>query len=340
MKGKNTQSRRILDTARVRTITDKRKTLERNSAEIRSIVSKCFNQLSNSLKIREKQLLRQIEVIHNQQLCIIQSNWELLPSVPSININLDNWQYLESSILKLGRLELPDKDGLVVKDVEPYKVEEYEETNKDHVSFDKSIKLENRSESIVSLCREMNFSTYWNYIDSPTRSVSPDFDVGLDAATIVEKKVKKKEKMENNNFSPTCSPVLASQSNMTTNSKDISKLKSSNIIWHLTDSSPHPCDQQTIEETILDSDVSSNSGKEEANILGTSDIDKGEKHTEIPFDRDPKKSVEIPNNSVNIERDQHPKQIQQWLQQILVETETEPVIDEIEPFAKISKSRF
>ncbi|XP_063975291.1 uncharacterized protein LOC135161543 [Diachasmimorpha longicaudata] len=329
MKGKNTQSR-LVDTAQVRTITDKRKILERNSAQIRSTVSKCFSQLSNSLKIREKQLLRQIEVIHNQQLCIIQSNWELLPSVPFININLDNWQYLESSILKLGTLELPDNDGLVVKDVEPYKIEEYEETNKDHVSFDKSIKLENHTESINSLDREMNLS------ESPTRSVHCDSNVGLDDPRIVEKK----GEIENNNCSPLCSPVSAAQINMAIECQDISQVKSLNFNCRSPDSSINYFEDQTIGTTTLASKINLNSSKGEPQILEISEIITDEKNSPVSVDNEPKKIVEGSNNSENIERHQHPKQIQQWLQQILVETETEPVIHEIEPFAEISNSRF
>lgn len=50
--------------------------------------------------------------------------------------------------------------------------------------------------------------------------------------------------------------------------------------------------------------------------------------------------LKLLRNTDKIDRDEHPKQIQQWLQQILVETETEPVIHEIEQFAEISRSRY
>jgi len=52
------------------------------------------------------------------------------------------------------------------------------------------------------------------------------------------------------------------------------------------------------------------------------------------------KSCDVPINKKAQDCEEHPKQIQQWLQQILVETETEPTIHEIEQFAEISKSRF
>lgn len=52
------------------------------------------------------------------------------------------------------------------------------------------------------------------------------------------------------------------------------------------------------------------------------------------------KKINVNDDSKKQDNDEHPKQIQQWLEQILVETETEPAIHEIQQFAEISKSRY
>jgi hypothetical protein len=103
------------------------------------------------LKGREKQLLRQVEAIHTQQLSLVQSNSELLPATSRLDADLSTEQELAKQILIFGRIDL--SNSIAVNDSEPYKVEEYQEAAEDYVSFDKSLKSETEEIDVTSVLR-------------------------------------------------------------------------------------------------------------------------------------------------------------------------------------------
>lgn len=264
-----------------------------------------------SLKTREKQLLRQLEAVHNQQLSIVQLNWELLPSVPSVNVNLDNWQSLNETILKFGRLELPDQDGIVINDAEPYKVEEYEEASKDHVSFDKSIKIENDNDIIINIpspslekkihLLASNNNCTMEFLNSSNNdklngSIETGKNLQLDTAS------NHVSIFGDHDYLPLCL------------STDLIEQKNSTVDEILVKSQDTKKNEEIIKRKCQEQDMS------------IDDVDL----KEINLNDDKKKQ----------DNDEHPKQIQEWLEQILVETETEPAIHEIQQFAEISNTLY
>ncbi|XP_032671891.1 uncharacterized protein LOC116844468 isoform X3 [Odontomachus brunneus] len=122
--------------SRIKLIAEKRKTLEEKSAEIQAEIRTCFEELVEVLRSRERQLLRQAEAIHRQQLSLVETSLDFLPSSIAV---LDGKSELEEQICRFGNIDIHGANGITVKDVEPYKVVDYQDANKDHVSFDKSI---------------------------------------------------------------------------------------------------------------------------------------------------------------------------------------------------------
>ncbi|XP_076658470.1 uncharacterized protein LOC143362313 [Halictus rubicundus] len=118
-------------------ISDKKTFLEKHFLEVQKEIKVSFAQLAQSLYAREKQLLRQSEALYRQQISLALSNPEILP--PSITI-LDDRNTLEEQIKQFGRIELIGSNSTAITDLEPYKIQEYQDINKDHVSFDKSVK--------------------------------------------------------------------------------------------------------------------------------------------------------------------------------------------------------
>lgn len=259
---------------------------------MRKEVSNCFEDLKNSIMAREKQLLRQIEAIHNQQLSIIQSDWELVNSIPAIGVDLVNdCKDISLSIIKLGKIQFPDsKDNLIVKNIEPYSIHEYEDDKKDHITFDKSIQVNENYDNIIIKLSDVTFSNVSktdNSSDSILKSkINLSSQLSLDIKT-------------DNDCSPLCSKNNYNNDNLVNISGDNNKTINStlNIYSELQIASHNHLTQQTI---VID------------------------------------------NNSIENKQitDEHPKQIQQWLQQILIESETEPSIQEIDNFTdEISKFR-
>lgn len=209
---------------RVKLIADKRQSLQDNSAQIQDQIKQCFERLTELLRIREERLLRQVEAVHVQQLSLVQSDSEILPSVPYFVVDLPEKELLEERILDFGKIELNGVDCMKIKDAKPYTVEEYQEADQDHVSFSKSIVHGSRL--------------------TDTNVASPQMESAGDK-------------------SPSCS-------------------------------------------------------KDEADFS----------------DRD-----ECDGQELKSEHSEHPKQVQQWLRHILVETEAEPAIHEPVQFSELSKVR-
>ena len=305
----------------------------------------CFEQLAKILRTREKQLLRQVQAVHNQQLSIVQSNWEFVPSIPFIKINLTKLHDLQESILKFGELESSNKTSVIVSDAEPYRIEDYEDANRDHISFDKSIKTEKRddkdseetsdefpdspcqlsfnSNSDADITSENEITVLMNYRYSSSSDGLRPYHGSPENATVETEEISSNDNKLN--FPKDFSNSRSIADNLLNNSEE-SVIYDKNMLRTYRDCNSVPDTKENLIGEITDSFTKDdrNSNKNLSNSPDLEFVEKSE-------DQLAKKGQDC---------DQHPKQIQQWLQQILVETETEPTIHEIEQFAEISKSRF
>ncbi|KAG8037879.1 hypothetical protein G9C98_006090 [Cotesia typhae] len=296
MTGKNQESTDNSDATKIKIITEKIKSLEDNVTKVRKEISNCFEDLKNSIMAREKQLLRQIEAIHNQQLSIIQSDWELVNSIPAIGVDLINdCKDISLSVIKLGKIEFPDsKDNLIVKNIEPYSIHEYEDDKKDHITFDKSIQVNENYDNIIIKLSDVTFSNV-SKTDNSSDSILKS-KINLSSQLSLDLKI-------DNDCSPLCSK------NNYNNDDNLVNISGDN-------------NKKTINSTL--------------NIYSELQIASHNHHSQqtIVIDDD---DNSIENKQIT---DEHPKQIQQWLQQILIESETEPSIQEIDNFTdEISKFR-
>ncbi|XP_046421863.1 uncharacterized protein LOC124180421 [Neodiprion fabricii] len=334
------KSESIMNLANVKLITEGKKLLDETTLSIQLEIKTSFEHLIGVLKSREKQLLRQVEAVHVQQLSLIQSNLDLVSCKPLVNIDLSSRYDIESQILHLGKLKVFGKNCMSVKDTEPYKVQEYQDADKDHESFNKSIKSDDNIREVVekqiefeanvSACDE-NTQTYNNgmlncscnsSLNSSSGSENKSNDefstLSMSNCTVIDKRLF----FSNNESSPEAGSTepdslldLTNENsridipNDLVSSGDSKELYSKNIT----------CDNVT--NVNFYKDVNANKGQGFLSIHSVSSCE--------------------PDRSRQIRRDsgEHPKQIQQWLQQILVETETEPMVHEIEQFSEISKAR-
>ena len=239
------------------------------------------------LKSREIQLLRQVEAIHRQQLSLVQSNLELHSSIPSLIVNLSRAQDLEKEVSQFGKVEL--SDNCIINDAEPYKAEDYQEANSDHVSFDKELQTEKTEKP--------------SNID-----------------------------LENQSFEPT-------EKTLPRGSWDLNSTELMNIQLIDEDLDESSLVIKTATETndcSLCSKDTENSIKEHSSLIEEKNfiLQKNEEKDDV--DAGEKKEY-CRNHNVSADDSEHPKQVQKWLQQILVETETEPTVPEIEQFSEIPK---
>ncbi|EFN73129.1 hypothetical protein EAG_02056 [Camponotus floridanus] len=270
--------------SRIKLITNKRRFLEEKSAQIEAEIKSCFNELVKVLRSREKQLLRQAEAIHRQQLSLVETSLDFLPS--SIVV-LNDRSELEEQICQFGNIETYGLNGITVKDAEPYKVVDYQDANKDHVSFDKAITCQKIKDQDLSLPRCKDFISDYRTLRisrcSPLLIIKRKLGlthVSLDGLHAFGKA-----------YSRTIQSLEMSYKNTESCRLD--------ILTH-----------EEIENNLqeLDKEMSSQDDSEL-----------------IRYSKQRKKNYE------------HPIQVQQWLQQILAETEIEPAIHEIGQFSEISK---
>ncbi|CAK9800284.1 hypothetical protein ANTPLA_LOCUS2361 [Anthophora plagiata] len=257
---------------RIRLISDKRTFLEKQFLQVQEEIKICFAQLAQTLYAREKQLLRQSEAIYRQQISLALSSQEIL--LPSIAI-LNERSALEEQIKQFGRIELTGSNTTAITNLEPYKIEEYQDINKDHVCFDKSIKS--------------------------TEIVSTDADIELSCTT------------ENKNAENVCTGLKTSSVMNLTG-------KSSHISSFLEKGSEDSVNHSSKTNTELQKDDIS---------LETTSVNQQEDVNNYK------------NSTRNIMEEQynsqgHTEQVQQWLDQILLETEIEPTIHEVEKLPDIS----
>ena len=255
---------------RIRLITDKRTVLEKQFLQVQEEIKICFAQLAQTLYAREKQLLRQSEAIYRQQISLALSSQEILP--PSVAV-LDEKNALEEQIKQFGRIELKGSNSTAITNLEPYKIEEYQDISKDHVCFDKSIK----NTEIISSNTNTEFSST----------------------------------MENKNMQNTsCGLRTSSVTNLIGNSSQIFNFQDKNS-------------QEDLHNSKMDIEFQKNDFN--LQVVGT----------------DQQENEKCKNSTRNIIEEQHnsygrTEQVQQWLDQILLETEIEPTIHEVEKLPEIS----
>lgn len=310
------KSENTMNSVNVKLITDKKKLLEETTLNIREEIKSGFEHLICALKSREKQLLRQVEAVYVQQLSLIQSNSEIVSSKPLLNVDLSSIYDLESQISRVGKLEVFGKNGITVKDTEPYKVQEYQDADKDHESFNKSIKFEpieceGTSDANVPICDDRILNCSCNSsldssLESEGRSNQEISVLSISDSTVMK-----------NELFVADSKTLA---NCETESDSLSSTNEDLKIDSLKDG-----------ESLKESNLNKTEREEVTNSNFCKDINANKEQDSS--------SLSFKDRQIRRDSAEHPKQIQQWLQQILVETETEPMIHEIEQFSEISKAR-
>lgn len=325
MTGKQNQTDDSEDNqSRIKLIADKRRYLEEKSTQIEAEIRSCFEDLTKLLRAREKQLLRQAEAIHRQQLSLIETSSDFLPSSgPSSVVVLNDRDELEEQIRRFGNIETRGSNSITVKDVEPYKVVDYQDANKDHVSFDKSItkKSDQKTKDHLSLPRCKDFIS-----DYRTVRIS-----SLPSTFLTDNQLRDSQNVNASAFKmfkdtlsmSGCSPLLI--------------IKRKLGLTHVSLDGLHAFDK-TCSQNIHPFGISYKTTKShELDALTNETIETNSREFDKKvLDQDDSELIKRPK-----EREksyEHPIQVQQWLQQILAETEIEPAIHEI-GFSEISKAK-
>lgn len=283
-------------------------------------IKSCFEDLAKLLRSREKQLLRQAEAIHRQQLSLIETSLDFLPSSVAI---LNDRSKLEEQIRQFGNVETHGSNSITVKDVEPYKVVDYQDANKDHVSFDKSItkKSDQKTRDHLSLPRCKDFIS-----DYRTVRIS-----SLPSTFLTDNQLRDSRNIKANAlkiFKDTlsisgCSPLLI--------------IKRKLGLTHVSLDGLHAFDK-TYSRNVQSFGMSYKTTESELDALTHEAVEINSREFDNKvLDQNDSESIKRPKER---ERNhEHPIQVQQWLQQILAETEIEPAIHEIGQFSEISKAK-
>ncbi|KYN41052.1 hypothetical protein ALC56_04200 [Trachymyrmex septentrionalis] len=307
--------------SRIKLIADKRRLLDEKSAQIEAEIRSCFEGLTKLLRSREKQLLRQAEAIHRQQLSLIETSLNFLPSSVVV---LNDKNELEERICQFGNIETHGSNSITVKDVEPYKVADYQDANKDHVSFDKSItkSSDQKARDHLSLPRCKDFIS-----DYRTVRIS-----SLPSTLFTNNELRDSHNIKANAlkiFKDTlsisrCSPLLI--------------IKRKLGLTHVSLDGLHAFDKsysQNVQSFGM-SCMTTESSELDKLTNGATETNLREFDKEV-LDQDDSEIIRSPKEREK--NDEHPVQIKQWLQQILAETEIEPAIYEIGQFTEISKAK-
>lgn len=242
-------------------------------SKVQKEIKLSFAHLTQALHDREKQLLRQSEALYRQQVSLVSQSQEVLS--PSI-ITLDERNTLEEQIKQFGRIELTGSNSTAITNLEPYKIQEYQDINKDHVSFDKSIK----NTEIISSDTELKFSSTME--DKKAQNASN----GLKTFSVT---------------------------NLTEKSNHIPDLQIKDSEENLDQSSKIYTETEINEFSLQTSNVSEAEDGQNSKNTG-------------------RNIIEEQQNSYG-----HPEQVQQWLDQILQETEIEPTIHEVDKLPEYLK---
>ncbi|EZA50417.1 hypothetical protein DMN91_010101 [Ooceraea biroi] len=307
--------------SRKKLIADKRKFLEQRSAQIEAGIKGCFEELAKALRSREKQLLRQAEAIHRQQLSLVETSPDFLPS--SIVV-LDDRTELEEQIRRFGNIETHGSNSITVKDVEPYKVVDYQNANEDHVSFDKSITRDQGSKDhpppcLLPRCKDL-ISDYRTLRVSSLPPTFPAEDRSTDSWNVREDAL---VSLKDTLSMSRCSPLLVIKRKLGLTHVSLDGLHAFDKVYPR---DTYKMSRKTTESCVLDA---LNNEATETNLrqLGSQAVSGQDGSEPIAYPKEREKSYE------------HPIQVQHWLRQILAETEVEPAIHEIGQFSEISKAK-
>lgn len=285
--------------------------------QIETEIRNCFEDLTKVLQSREKQLLRQAEAIHRQQLSLVETSLNFLPS--SIIILNDRTE-LKERISRFGNIEIHGLNGITMKDVEPYKVADYQDANKDHVSFDKSITCQKVGDDLNFLhCKDLRSDCKILRI------------LSLPSAFLPENQLQNSQKGKAlMTFKDTLllsgySPLLIVKRKLGLTHVSLDGLHAFNKIYSRNVQS-FEISYKTAESCGLDILTSE---RMETNLR---EFDK-----EVASHYD---DIQLIGCHRKKDKHEHPIQVQQWLQQILAETEIEPAIHETGQFSEISKAKF
>ena len=149
--------------------------LEATMLQAQSEVQSVFARLSEALQSRERQLLRQIDVAHSQQLALVQSRSENERSVqvPHLTVDLAMEPPALDIISSLGSVGLAG-GGLVVLNANGsflQSVEDYQDANLDHMSMFKPVPLDSSSTSVQEAIIRFSHVTL---PETPQSSATPE----------------------------------------------------------------------------------------------------------------------------------------------------------------------
>lgn len=261
--------------------------------------------------------MRQAEAIHRQQLSLIETSLDFLPSSVAV---LNGRNELEEQIRRFGNIEIHGANGVTVKDVEPYKVADYQDANKDHVSFDKSITCQ-KIRDHWGLPRYKDFVS-----DYRTLRIS-----SLPPAFLIENRLRDVQNIKSNMSMPLtlseCSPLLI--------------IKRKLGLTHVSLDGLHAYDRaypRSVRSFEMSPDIDDLCELRASLANETTEDDLQELEKEVTSQDDAEVTIiECPKEQEK--KHEHPMQVQQWLRQILAETEVEPAIHEVGQFSEISNAK-
>ncbi|XP_020289646.1 uncharacterized protein LOC109857589 isoform X1 [Pseudomyrmex gracilis] len=306
---------------RIKLITDKRKFLEEKYAQIENEIRSCFKELAEVLQTREKQLLRQAEAIYRQQLSLVETSLDFLPSSLVV---LDNRSELEKKIRQFGNIEVHGSNGITVKDVEPYKVADYQDANNDHVSFDKSITCKKTQDLTLPRCKDL-ISDYKTLHSSD-----------LPLSFLVENKSQSSQNVKDNDALMTFKDSL-----FLSGWSPFLIIKRKLGLAHVSLDGLHAFDK-AYPRNVRSFDTPCDTTKScELNILTHKTAGVNLRNNDKKILNKDKEDSELSAYTKEKQDNnyEHPIQVQHWLRQILAETEIEPAIHEIGQFSEISKAK-
>lgn len=288
-------------------------------------IRECFVSLREVLNNQEKRLLRQVEAIYAQHSSLIQTTKRLLPSSKKFSIDLTKKQNVVDEILELGKLELHGENySIALKDIEPYKVEEYQKITEDHEVLNKSIEHQDKLNKDTHH-RGINIEDKCNFEDN--KSLESFAETSVDTLDGTLHLSVASDNLWNNRHSetdvhdchlPSCSNKLARKLENDLNSSN----DTTQAVYSSESSNSSNC-----EDRLSPMNDSSKEGGEKSND------EAAELNNYLTLNN----SNSIKDAAKNFNK--HPKQVEEWLQQILAETEIEPTVQEAEQFSEISKAQ-
>ncbi|XP_049794013.1 uncharacterized protein LOC126203687 [Schistocerca nitens] len=140
-----------------------RQLLETNTASVHSEIRSSFARLAEALRSREKQLLRQVDALQSQQLALLQSHESVLlersigdmPKPPmQVKADLKEEEALLNAIQSFGKVSVNRGTIIIMDSTEasystPYRLEDYQDANEDHMSSYKSLSESTAEQEVI-----------------------------------------------------------------------------------------------------------------------------------------------------------------------------------------------